>query len=177
MSIQYENIEPPASKPGFGSFIVGGLLLAVAAGIIILTNYVVNQARESQTWPTTDGIIVESYVEENVDEDAISSYEPIIVFQYTVNGKLYAKQGHKFGLNASYGSRNGANNVLADYPIGKDVTVYYDPDDHTVAVLDRSVSQPVVWLAYGVSALFALSGLAKLLSIFRSNLQAAAAGE
>jgi hypothetical protein len=62
----------------------------------------------------------------------------VVVYQYTVNRQLYQSQNIRAGdkflkLNASW----KAQETVDKYPIGKDVTVYYDPNNPAECALER----------------------------------------
>ncbi len=80
-----------------------------------------------------------------------TSYQPVITYRYTVEGHEYeSKQYHFFGRGHS--TWESADQVASAYPVGKEITAYYDPDDPSVAVLDRS---PVnMTLIYTGAAIF-----------------------
>ena len=159
MSIENENI--PTPKPGasplFGIIvmIVGGIMLAITA-------YIDTQSQASQDWPSTEGVVVASQIEEYRDADQEASYTPRIIYEYTVDGQRYASQQLKFSIEQSYGTQNGANKILSGYPIGKPVIVYYDPATPTNAVLDRSAPRIILWFV--ISGGLTLIGISTLLT-------------
>jgi hypothetical protein len=95
---------------------------------------------ESAQWPTTEGTIVKSrFVGTSVrgwDGDYFIETNAHIQYQYSVNGISYSSSAvnsikSPFPLySSSYVSR---------YPVGAEVIVYYDPKDHSEAVLDPGV--------------------------------------
>ena len=63
---------------------------------------------------------------------------PVIVYQYEVHGKNYQSQRLKageqfFNVNVSWQAQETVNK----YPIGKEVTVYYDPNNPAECALER----------------------------------------
>ncbi|MFN2145679.1 MAG: DUF3592 domain-containing protein [Anaerolineales bacterium] len=154
---------PPTTAPRpKSSYITALILIPVGLLLAAVSLYFGAQQRTSLDWPAVAGVVVNSYVEEYRDADQSPSYYARVVFQYTVEEEVYASQQVSFGIVKSYASQNGAAKALQAYPVGKMVSVYYDPADPTNAVLERGTSQitPFLWLGGGLTllGLFALVG-------------------
>jgi hypothetical protein len=97
-----------------------------------------------ESWPTTRGQITDSELVEDVswsrdsdrDERIVRTYTPDIRFSYRVGKTDYAAASWKPGGVMAYGTRRFGEEVVARYPVGQDVAVYYDPAHPDVAVLD-----------------------------------------
>jgi hypothetical protein len=59
-------------------------------------------------------------------------------FQYNVYGNEYSNSQIKAGdiHMSTYGSR-GAYDIVDKYPVGSEVTVYYDPENPQLSALER----------------------------------------
>lgn len=57
-------------------------------------------------------------------------------------GRAY--QGQKIMPGAEIGG-SGASTVVARYPVGAQVMVYYNPDDHSQALLERGMPGHIKW--------------------------------
>ena len=90
----------------------------------------------ARNWASTTGKIVTSRVE--VSGGDHTTVSPHIVFQYNVYGKEYSNSQIKAGdiHIATYGSR-GAYDIVDKYPVGAEVTVYYDPENPEQSALER----------------------------------------
>lgn len=113
------------------------LILGIAC--VIFGTRDAGHAIESINWPYTQGVIIESHVWEHEDDDSSAkSYDPMIKYSYTVNGKTYTNDL----VNYDYVNRGKewAENVIADYPEGQQVTVSYKPDKPEFSVLERGVT-------------------------------------
>jgi len=88
---------------------------------------------------STTGTVLASKVRKHPgDSDSGPTYEPLVKYRYTVDGKTYTSMRYAYGMGSS--SDTGyARSVVADYPKGKEVTVYYDPDKPSEAVLHLKV--------------------------------------
>jgi hypothetical protein len=132
----------------------------IITGVVLLFVYFRNfrKVRASQAWSAVGGTVVESWVrrEESADsEGGVSySYYPEIRYQYKVMGNEY--QGDKIYFGGKTGGlRSMAERKIAKYPTGANVMIYYQPDNPTNAVLERSVSW--VLLVFGI--IFVLAGI------------------
>lgn len=134
---------------GSGLFLL--IFLAVGIGLSIWGWNVLQNARVSESWPTTSGEILSSSVRVDNDDDG-TSYFGDVIFRYAVADLPYTSGTVSFG---QYGSsnRSHAEEIVGKYPVGSRVTVYYDPEDVKTAVLEPGVT----WSSYfiiGMGLLF-----------------------
>ena len=123
-----------------------GCFCAIFAGIgiFMLVKYFQDKKKseESQAWSATSGQITESYVRESHSQDSdgitTTSYYAEVRYLYQVMGVEYSGDKVSFGGKVG-GSRGKANETTVQYPVGKNVTVYYDPNNHEDAVLERRI--------------------------------------
>ena len=131
-----------------------GLFLLVGIGLTFWGWTILQNARASASWPTADGIVTRSEVTHSTDSDGGDSYSPKVTYRYTVNNVSQTNTTIKFGEN-SYSSRRRAETIINNYPVGKNVTVYYDPEK-----TDRSVLEPGVsagsYIVIGIGVFFIL---------------------
>lgn len=126
--------------------LLGGIFTLVFGGIgvVFFLKYLLakRKADASLAWPSTMGIIETSTITSNTstDSDGISSttYAPIVVYSYSVMGSDFHSKRVGFGLDMS-GSQSGAASVMSRFPVGKTVTVFYNPDNPGEAVLEHTV--------------------------------------
>ena len=91
----------------------------------------------AQSWPSTAGRVLMSSVQSSHSGSSHSTY-PVVVYQYEVHGKTYQSQTIKAGeqyLNVRVMGQ--AQATVARYPIGADVTVYYNPANPAESALER----------------------------------------
>ena len=118
---------------------LAGSIVFTGIGIVIaLFGYTTYKTGvESTDWPTVDGVIIRSEIEQQTvttEKDGkkkteVKSY-PKIAYQYQVGGQEY--KGTKISFLSSSGN---ANQIVSQYPKGKTVRVYYNPDKLKQAVL------------------------------------------
>jgi hypothetical protein len=157
-----------------------GLLGGVAFGLVFVAIGGVvgffgirtfQNAQASQTWPSVRGQVTESQVGTH-DSDGTTMYSANVVYEYTVGGRQYINDRIRFGEGSSSNPRP-AHNMVAEYPVGASVDVYYSPDDPLNAVLEPGASGFGVWALPGMGGCFALAGLmvvgASLLGVLRGR--------
>jgi hypothetical protein len=126
---------------------LGGGLCAVILPILILGGigyYLYRRNQQStaywqaaQSWPSTTGLVLGSTIK--VTRSARSRSEtPVVVYEYEVNGRSYKehsiKAGDQFMRIQVFGE---AMATISRYPVGKKVTVYYDPANPARSALER----------------------------------------
>lgn len=136
------------------------------------------QANASVRWPTASGNITTStVVEERIedkrrDDDSTGlqqkqlrytlRYRVDLRFAYRVGSRDFVGTNWGWGWTPIYGLRELAEKVTARYPKGQTVTVYYDPTQPDVAVLEPASRQgslaPLIF-----AAIFAIGGAAFLM--------------
>ena len=119
----------------FAIFYMFGLAISVSFAIYGWT--ILQNSQMSNRWPSVQGQIVSSHVRINSDEDGVS-YFPEIRFKYVVDDHLYTSDTVNFG---QYGNSNESRvqKIVNQYERGKEVLVYYDPDQPLTSVLEPGV--------------------------------------
>ncbi|RYG16300.1 MAG: DUF3592 domain-containing protein [Chitinophagaceae bacterium] len=111
----------------------------------------------ARNWPDTSGVVASSKIVESESRKPV--YQPSVVTQYIVGGKEYVTHDIYYNQSSSWSNSNEyAFQMRSKYYPGKQVRVYYNPDDPYIAVLDIRVR----WSTYifmGVGGLFALLGM------------------
>jgi hypothetical protein len=120
--------------------------MALVIGIIVIVSTVRSgrKARSSASWPATEGTIVASEISRTVDANRSQLntgvgmdqgiYRPRVEFTYTVAGKEYT--GRTFTLSYYSTNKETATEITRRYPVGKSVSVYYNPGDQSEATLE-----------------------------------------
>ena len=117
------------------------VLLALGGGLIFYGLRSRQKAEASQSWPSTTGQIIRSEVKQsaNTDDDGNTSYSyyPSVEYTYQITGQTYTSKRLVFGALKGYGSSAKAVADLQPYSLGGQVTVYYNPENPSEAVLER----------------------------------------
>ncbi|MFP4321617.1 MAG: DUF3592 domain-containing protein [Anaerolineales bacterium] len=118
----------------------------------------------SDTWEKTSGVVTVSEVVESADSDGDTTYRADVQYRFLVNEQEYFGDRVRFGGNISTSNSSNARQTVAEYPVGREIQVIYDPNDPHQNVLEREVAMEL-WLFGGIGA--ALMCLAfPLLGIF-----------
>jgi hypothetical protein len=143
--------------PVIGLF-CGGFFVLVFAGIGAFLIYQSVRGRQkadaSQSWPSTSGQITEASVSHHTstdsDGDTNDHYTPKVKYTYLAIGQEYKGDKLGFGFQQSFGSLPKAQAALARFPVGAQVTVYYDPNNPAEAVLERKAGGASMSLVLGI---------------------------
>jgi Protein of unknown function (DUF3592) len=139
------------------------MLLAPLAVILFAAAYKSLQARAAGEWPSTPGKIVvsDSQVRQVrvIDEQREDGYRfdprnfADIVYQYSVSGEMLTN--NRVSIAEDRGDF-GIAETIARYPVGADVTVYYNSRHPQEAVLERDLPQGRLWGCLGIGSLVVL---------------------
>ena len=134
---------------------VNPLVIILFVGIVIgfYGIYKIYKGHESQNWPTTRGKIIKSRI---AGAKRIIGRRAFIKYEYFVEGNRYISSQISYTL--IIGDYSGAIEILREYPEGKTVTVYYNPDNFMDAVLKTEISGRISWL-FILSVLAIIVGL------------------
>jgi hypothetical protein len=160
-------------KNSFGCTSIA-LLFMLGMGIVwlVFTLNGMKLASESQAWPSTTGVIEDSWIDRDVttdsDGDTEIRFKPFIKYSYQVNGATYTSQRVDFGGNKSYNSSSRAEDYLAQYPVGKQIEVFYDPEDVGEAVLVREASG-ATWSIIGSIAFIVIAIVSWVGALIKRN--------
>ena len=136
------------------------LLLLVGVGISYYGWTILDRARASASWPSVSGQVTRAYVDYSTDAEGADSYQPVLVYAYTVADQTFVNSRIKFGEN-SYSSERPAREIVDRYPAGTRVFVYHDPADPGESVLEPGVSGGS-YLVLGIGLLLVAISLATL---------------
>ena len=100
-------------------------------------------------WPSTIGAVIASRLEQRHSSEGGWVDYPVIQYSYQVGGQPY--QGMKLAPGPEVGG-SGAGKVVARYPTGAQVMVFYNPQNPSDAVLERKA--PAQWLMWLILVIF-----------------------
>ena len=146
-------------KTGNANPITMGIIFAIIGGAIFIFFALppLQYAAASKNWPSVPGTITKSEVQV-FKRDGNTHYQPDIAYSYTVEGKKYTASKITVGDGSLDNNVTKAKRLQAEYPVDKEVDVYYDPDLPESAVLQPGTKSGDLMLA-GISALFFFIGL------------------
>ena len=115
----------------------GSVLFALLGLLVFFWGYRQHgRAAATASWPTTEGVIRESNMEQMLSPGATDDpWMPVVKYSYRIGGREHVSNRVGYMVIGS-SNKAYAEGIVARYPVGKEVTVYYDPADHDTAVLE-----------------------------------------
>ena len=172
-SIRFGNVR--TRRPGNANPVTLGIIFAIIGGAIFIFFVLppLQYSATSKSWPSVSGTITRSEVK-IWKRDGNTHYEPDIAYSYTVEGKKYSASKITVGDGSLDNNVSKAKRFQAEYPAGKEVDVYYDPELPESAVLQPGTKAGDYLLA-GIAAIFFLVGLLALFQGVKAKRRAAEA--
>ena len=139
---------------GSGTFLLG-------LALIIWISVTKRRGYGTPNWPTVTGHVLSATaveVDRETSNGMVSTFTPVIRYEYEVEGTLHSSARLNFlsDEHRTFEEHRAAGHVVARYPIGAPVDVFYNPANPKQAALD--VPKPAAHnavLAYGVTNLMA----------------------
>lgn len=133
---------PGRSERIFGAM-AAIILIAFAIGVLIMNGVgvyqVVRQIDAGARWISAPGRIVSSEVVRRVHKGR-ASYTPRVVYEFTHQGRSYSGREIEVGLFGS--AAESVESLARDrFPVGRAVTVYFDPRDPSDSALSAGVGR------------------------------------
>lgn len=128
--------------------------LAFDGIVFALMLYQVFASSVTRSWPTTTGRVLASKVSQK-NNDVKYGPTPDVTYAYEIDGKKYKGKTILRGGISSRG-RKYSQEVVARYPKGAEVTVYYNPQNPSEACLEQyslTKAPEWKWLAAGTLTL------------------------
>lgn len=143
--------------------IITFVVLFSGIGILLILVHLRNKKKavESMSWSETTGTVKKSSVEvgesvfgsDDAQDESQPMYSPEISYTYRVGDMVYTSDRISFAGKSSYSKPEKAEAMIADYPVGATVSVFYNPEKHELAVLNRSAKGSGILLAVGIGFL------------------------
>lgn len=139
-----------------------GVVFSVVGIMFVLIGYFfVKGARKVEKWVETKGVVVDSKVVSHPDLDNNQAmFAPVITYRFKVGEDEYTSSDYGF-MDLSYDNPRKAERIAKKYPVGKEITVYYNPEKPYKAVLVKK-SNFLIYIPLFLGCLFALIGFAIL---------------
>jgi hypothetical protein len=123
--------------------IIGVVLLILNVIFLGIIFFMRRKMAAVNQWPSTMGTVLMSTLERRSSSEGSTDY-PVVQYSYQVGGQPY--QSHKLAPGPEVGG-TGAGKVVARYPAGAQVMVFYNPQNPAEAVLERKApAQWIMWL-------------------------------
>ena len=132
-------IPPGASIVGLlGGWTFAGLWCTVSFIALFFVGGPVLADIGTSDWNATDGVIIDSGVDTSSDGDGGTTYCLWIEYQYTYDNDTY--DGNVLSFSKDNSCNSWSEDADEDYPAGKEITVYVNPDNPYDAVLETGIS-------------------------------------
>jgi hypothetical protein len=132
-----------------GTVIIGFVLVILNVVFLAVIYFMRRKMAVVRQWPSTMGTVMASTLEWRSSSEGGSTAYPVVQYSYQVNGRAY--QSYKLAPGPEVGG-TGAKKVVARYPAGAQVMVFYDPQNPSDAVLERKA--PAQWLMWLLLVIF-----------------------
>jgi hypothetical protein len=133
------------------------IIVLVFLGLALRTRRKISQ---SQNWQRAMGSVQFSGVDmrrsSNGRGGSSTAYYPEVTYVYRVDGKDYTNNRIQFGTPIGYGWAGKAQKLADSYPVGKNVEVFYNPNDPYEAVLERKSSSSTAFVGIALFILLIL---------------------
>lgn len=127
---------------------VGCVLILLNTIFLAIIYFMRRRMAVVSTWPSTMGTVTASFLEQRSDSEGGTTNYPVVQYSYLVAGQSYQSSKRAPGMEVG---GTGAGSVIARYPVGAQVVVFYDPQKPSDAVLERKApAQWLMWLLLGV---------------------------
>ena len=134
-TIQLNNIE--TFRGLISGWVFAGIWFTISFLILFLIGGPAIADLGTADWNATDGVITSSEVYTSTDGEG-TTYCLWVDYEYTYDGKTYNGDVVSYSKDNSCDSWSG--NADDDYPEGKEITVYVNPDNPYEAVLEPGLS-------------------------------------
>lgn len=120
-------------------------IMLAGIGLVVWRIWKSRRIKAISSWPETAGSIVDHDISkvdisDADDHGADYRFDPVVKYTYNVEGKVF--HGSKIGINTprfTMGSK-AEQYLLEKYPIGKEISVFYNPSKPADAVIDRGAA-------------------------------------
>ncbi len=161
--------------------LLSSIFIITGGFVAFFGNGQIKDAKQSVDWPAVEGTVVSSEVQQESKTSRSNgttrrktgtrtartktSYRAEVLYDYVVNGETYSANKVLFG-QVGKGSPASARKIVNRYPAGKKVTVYYNPDEPEIAVLEPGATGGT-YVLFGVGCVFILFGVVALFGKMR----------
>ena len=132
------------------------IVLVSGLGMLFYAFFSLSRALASLSWPTVDGVVTSSCIEERIEDDS-TDYIPKITYSYSIGEFQYAGSDVRAG-GVSWGSFRSAERVTKKYRVGAPVRVRYLSRDPAISLLESGFNFSIA-VYFTVSAVLLVGAL------------------
>ena len=169
--MRISNTRTRTGKPGRANPITLGLLFMLFGGIVFFVWGLppLKYSKQSANWPSVPGTITKSEIE-TWRRDGKTYYQANIVYAYEISGKKLTASKVTVGDPPSQTNMSPAKRIQNEYPVGKSVDVFYDPEVPASAALKPGIQKNDILLAF-ITGIFPLLGILLFFSGIRKKIR------
>lgn len=162
-----------AAPPGRGCLVAfGSVFLLVGLGVLTFLFLVpIYRSVSARHWPHVQGVVSASAVQRHSGDDG-DTYSIEIRYRYHVAGRAYEGSRYDTTVGSSSGY-DAKQRIVAKFPPGAHVEVFYDPADPSNALLSTAIPRDV-YLFFWFPLIFIGVGLAVVIGGLRQKSAAVA---
>jgi hypothetical protein len=140
------------------NIIAKSIFLVIGIVLFVVVLYIQKRSDKSLSFEKTDARIISSEVIMGTDSDGNIDYFPSVSYEYMAGGKQYTSTSISM-FEEGDRTKQWAESVAGRYPVGKEVTAYYDPVNPQEAVLQPGIDAGIVTFMYAVSLIVIAAGI------------------
>jgi hypothetical protein len=133
---------------------VAVLFLGPAAYLIWTSVRSKRKVEESQSWPSTQGTVLSADIvrraSTDADGDTTFHHEMVVKYEYAVGGQTYTSDRLTLSKVTKSVNPRKEDELLAPYPVGGPVIVYYNPENPADAALTREAPHTKTLMIIGI---------------------------
>jgi hypothetical protein len=140
--------------------IISIIIFILGVALLIQSLWWFFKSNETEKWIFTKGQIIESERKiERSSNNSMYTYNALIEYKYWINDQEFQSNRIYFGSNISTSAKKEKSERLTrEYPFGKEVSVYYDPMNHNLSVLEKGVHSEVK-IVFAISIVLIIVGI------------------
>lgn len=142
--------------------LIVGMIFFVSGFLLLIYNLrSIIRAKSSKNWEKANGLVLDSkLVDFSMTGDSSHSYKPKVEYGYMINEKEFRSKRIYFGSNIMSSFKKGKSiRIVNKYPKGTKITVYYNPLNEKLSVLETGIKSELV---FGIVFGFLFLGLGYL---------------
>lgn len=147
----------PSLSDFLGACFFGFLFAGVGVLILRWSLTEIVRSRRSRRWPSVMGRVLSSEVSSNLVK-ASTNYWPNVRYEYEVEGMSHNNDTIGFGQNGN-ATLGMASALVAQYPSGQQVKVFYDPNSPKTSCLQTNTLNSGTYVAVFIGVFFIFGAL------------------
>jgi hypothetical protein len=156
-------------KNQFSDYLLPIIFFIIGVTIFLVLYHDIKWGIKSKNWPWTEGAVIASKIKSSssnrAKEGSTTTYNAEILYEYEVDNRKYTSKQKHFG-NCFPGN---VQDVVSQYPPGKQLLVYYNPESPEMAVL-RTGTAIKFYLFISISPLLIIFAVVYLIGLIKKDI-------